>query len=187
MCNDDPQTEKLEYKSAFNSERLCIFDIQTGQDKSIAFMNGIGMRMIWSSAHDYLAFCHLDDEIGKYLLMIYDAINDELYTIDEIIPMATWNFDWSPNGEIIVYTKPLRYDVYVNEEQPLEADIFISNYDGSENKRLTHTMDPEVRVKCLHDSRVIVTEIIRNVDKIDYHVEYMNIILKADGSKWLKK
>lgn len=166
------QGKRLQPK--FNSERLCIYNHQTGEIKSIAFMKGLAIEHSWSPFDNYLAYSYRDK--GKYILAIFNAENNKNTIVDELIYCDLWNFSWSPNGRMLAYTKPLKMDRYINEEAPIESEVFIVNYDGTGKKQITNTPESEIYVKWLSDGSRIITEVV--IDPEEYTWRYHYLVLK---------
>ena len=176
---ENPADDKLPRKPFFNTARLCLYDNQTGEVRNIVFMGGLGIRHFWSPTHDYLAYRSVDDdEKNKYALVIFDAENNKIYTVDKLMRFILWNFSWSPNGDMLAYTKPLKVDRYINEEAPIESEVFIVNYDGTGKKQITNTPESEVFVKWLPEGKKIVTEVVENPAEEGYSPKYKYYLLK---------
>jgi Tol biopolymer transport system component len=158
----DPKIAKRSRKPVFNSERLCIYDHQSGKVDSVVFMKGFAIKHKWSPVGNRLAYSYVDNESKRYALVVLDIEADESFLIDNIILCDLWNFDWAPTGEMLVYTKPLEIDRLVNEEVPLKSEIYIVDYDGSNKTQLTESSEAELFVKWLPDGMKIVTEVVRN-------------------------
>ncbi|MGB3478782.1 MAG: hypothetical protein WBB67_06450 [bacterium] len=157
----DPKIANRFRSSVFNSERLCIYNHQSGKVDSIVFMKGFAIKHKWSPVGNRLAYSYVDNESKRYALVVLDLEVDENFLIDNIILCDLWNFDWAPTGEMLVYTKPLEIDRLVNEEVPLKSEIFIVDYDGSNKTQLTESSEAELFVKWLPDGMNIVTEVVR--------------------------
>jgi Tol biopolymer transport system component len=93
---------------------------------------------------------------------VFDVESNKMYQVDEILLCDLWNFDWAPNGEMLVYAKPLEIDRLVDEEVPLKSEIYIVDYDGSDKIQLTESSEAELFVKWLSDGMNIVAEVVRD-------------------------
>jgi len=177
----DSKVTKRSRKAVFNGERLCTYNQQSGEIRSIVAMKGYAIKHKWSPLGNRLAYTYIDYELKRYILMVFDVESNKMYQVDEISLYDLWNFDWAPNGEMLVYTKPLEIDRLVNEEVPLSSDVFIANYDGSARLQLTVTPEAELFVKWLPDGMNIVTEAV--VDPVSGYAPTHRIILlqKKEG------
>jgi|GEM_PF-1927162 len=170
-------------KPAYNSVRLCTYDARTEELQGIIFLvNNFYVEHKWAPIGDYLAYSYADTDKKKSILVVFDMANNNKFIIDEFCLWDGWNFCWSPNGEMIVYTKPLKIDMNINEEVPLEAEIFIANRNQSGRKQMTNTSEAELYVKWLPDGLNIVTEVKDPADS-HYMPEYLNLILKREVEK----
>ena len=158
----DPKIANRSRNPVFNSERLCVYNHQSGKVDSVVFMKGFAIKHKWSPVGNRLAYSYVDNESKRYALVVLDLEADEIFLIDNIILCDLWNFDWAPTGEMLVYTKPLEIDRLVNEEVPLKSEIYIFDYDGSNKTQLTESSEAELFVKWLPDGMNIVTEVVRD-------------------------
>ena len=170
----NPADDKLPRKPFFNTDRLCLYDNQVGEIKNIVSMGGLSIEHSWSPFDNYLAYSYRDK--GKYILAIFNAENNKNTIVDELIYCDLWNFSWSPNGRMLAYTKPLKMDRYINEEAPIESEVFIVNYDGTGKKQITNTPESEIYVKWLSDGSRIITEVV--IDPEEYTWGYHYLVLK---------
>jgi Tol biopolymer transport system component len=169
--------EKRTSPPYFNHERLCVYNTQTGEIKSIYDLGRFSLEHYWSPKYDYLAYSGFYHNSFKFA--VYDAKKDTEYIIDTAFAWRgeLWNFSWSPNGVMLVYTKPLKMDFYVNEEVPVKSEVFLVNYDGTGRIQLTDTPVSEIFVKWLPDGKII-TEVVSHPDVPCYEEEHFYIILK---------
>lgn len=179
---DDPLYDKLPRTPFFNRERLCVYDMQTGETHSVVFIKGRNIEHFWSPTHDYLAYSYVDNEKRKYMLAVFVPENNKSRVLDELILCDLWNFCWSPDGEMIIYTKPLKMDMNIDEEVPLDSEIFVVNRDGSGKVQITDSPESEIFVKWLPDGKQIITELIRRPGQ-GMAPEYLNLILKKREQK----
>jgi len=169
-------------KPVFNCEHLCIYNTETKKIDIIVSIIGRSLQHCWSSAGDYLAYSYVSNNTDRYLFEVFDAQRNKSYVIDELILCGLWNFSWSPDGEMIAYTKPLEIDRNVDEEVPLEAEVYVVNRDGSGKTQITDTPEIELFIKWLSDGRHIITEIIRRPGE-GIAPEYFKLILKKREKK----
>ena len=170
----NPADDKLPRKPFFNTDRLCLYDNQIGEIKNIVSTGGLSTEHSWAPFDNYLAYSYRDK--GKYILAIYNAENNKNTIVDELIYCDLWNFSWSPNGRMLAYTKPLKMDRYINEEAPIESEVFVVNYDGTGKKQITNTPESEVYVKWLSNGSRIITEVV--IDPEEYTWGYHYLVLK---------
>lgn len=166
--------DKLLRKPYFNNDRLCLYDNQTDKTKTIVSTGGLSTRHSWSPLEDYLAISFRQQ--AEYTLAIYDAENCRNTTVDQLMYCDLWNFSWSPNGRMLAYTKPLKMDKYINEEAPVESEVYVVDYDGSNKKQITNTPESEIYVKWLSDGSRIVTEVV--IDPQEYTWDYKYLVLR---------
>jgi len=162
----------------YSNERLCVYNLKTDDIETVVSIKGRNIYHSWSPIGSYLGFCYVNDKTGQYEFCIFDAGHNETRKLDSFLLCDLWNFSWSPNGEMIVYTKPLKMDVYINEEVPLEAEIFIVNRDGSGKKQITNTSASELFVKWLPDGKKIITGVVENPAEEGYNPKYKYYLLK---------
>ncbi|MGB9721908.1 MAG: TolB family protein [bacterium] len=156
----------------FNHERLCVYNIQTGKIKSIFDLGRFSLEHCWSPKYDYLAYSGLYHNSFKFA--VYNAERDTEYIIDTTFAWRgeLWNFSWSPDGNKLVYTKPLKMDFSVSDEIPVKSEVFVVNYDGTGRTQLTDTPVSEMYVKWLQDGKII-TEVVRQPEDPCYEHFYM--------------
>ncbi|MGB3342263.1 MAG: hypothetical protein WBB37_12385 [bacterium] len=178
----DPKLAKRSRKPAFNSERLCIYNHQSGEISSIVAMKGYAIKHKWSPVGNRLAYTYVDHELERYILMVFDVESNKMYQIDEILLCDLWNFDWAPNGEMLVYAKPLEIDRLVNEEVPLKSDIFLANYDSGDKMQLTISSEAELFVRWLPDGMHIISELVQEPIN-GYDPIYRSLVLQKKELK----
>lgn len=177
--NTKPKPSCMKREPLFNTEQLCIFKVKTNTiDTLVRTINSMSLYFTWSPTNNNLAYSYLDPEKQKYLLVVFDAPNAKTFNIDELLLCDLWNFDWSPNGNMIIYTKPLQVDRTINDEFPLKSEIFIADPNGKHKKQLTNTQSVEIFVKWMYDGVNVITEIVQHPDQENYSFEYYNITLK---------
>jgi len=166
----------------YNHERLCVYNTLIDETNSIVFMKGRAIQYSWSPTNDYLVYSYINDTTGQYELCVFNAEKNETIILDSFILCDLWNFSWSPDGKMIVYTKPLKMDIYIDEEVPLEAEIFVINSDGSGKTQITNTPESELFVKWFAGGKWLITEIVKNPAE-GYMPEYRYYILKKERNK----
>ena len=168
----------------FNTEKLCVYNLLTNEIYAlIRPVNCLGLEFLWSPTNDDLAYSYVDTEKNKYLLNVFDAENNQIHIIDELILCSLWNYTWSSNSEMLAYTKPLQMETLINEEVPLKAEIFISDRYGSQKKQLTNTPASELFVKWLPDGKNIITMIDKHPENDKSKFEFYNLLLKKKAGK----
>jgi Tol biopolymer transport system component len=164
----------------YSYENLCVYNLRTDSIETLISIRGRCISHSWSSVGSYLGFSYVNDTTGQYDFCVFDAEHSDTRKLDSFVLCDLWNFSWSPNGEMIVYTKPLKMDVYINEEVPLEAEIFVVNRDGSGKKQITNTSASELFVKWLPDGKKIVTGVVENPVEEGYNPKYKYYLLKKE-------
>jgi len=166
-------------KPVYENENLCVYNLKTDDIETVVSVRGT-IHHSWSPVNSYLGFSYVNDTTGQYDFCVFDAEHSDTRKLDSFLLCDLWNFSWSPNGEMIVYTKPLKMDVYINEEVPLEAEIFVVNRDGSGKKQITNTSASELFVKWLPDGKKIVTGVVENPVEEGYNPKYKYYLLKKE-------
>lgn len=129
-----------------------VYDVKQRNMQSVPF----GSNFEWSSQGSYLAGKYIDTA-GSWVLAIYNAMDKNTKIIDRIMFCEPWNFSWSPNGEMLVYTVASKTSGCI-ETSPIRSDVFVINRDGTGKTQITNTPEPEILVKWLADGGNILVE-----------------------------
>lgn len=97
--------------------------------------------------------------VGSYrtLIAVVDIETGKETIIDTAGLYTDICFSVSPNGKMVVYSKPLKEEL-IHDWEVTDADLFIANIDGSYKKRLTNTKEVERFVKWLPDGKTLIVE-----------------------------
>ncbi len=180
--NPSGVAEKRDWPPYFNHERLCVYNVQTGEIKSIFDLGRLSLECAWSPTEELLAYSALYHQSWKFA--VYDAEKDTEYIIDTTFAKKSelWNFCWSPKGMILVYTKPLEMDFSISDEIPIKSEVFIVNYDGTGKTQITNTPESEMRVKWLPDGHRLIVEWI-DIKEESHPPRYHYLILEKRGKQ----
>jgi Tol biopolymer transport system component len=180
--NDRSAMSDPSRRPAYNEERLCVYNSETGQVTVLVQMHGCAIYYQWAPTKDYLAFSYVNNEKDKYELAIYDVEANQVRVVDEIILCDLWNFDWSPHSDAVIYTKPLAMDYMISEEMPIRSEIFIASADGKYQKQLTATEEVELFVKWIADTPRIVIEQVHHPED-GYDPVYFSAKVEKGGAR----
>jgi Tol biopolymer transport system component len=152
----------------------------TDEDKKRITTNTQVSEFLWSPDGKFIYFEGIDstgqpDE--PYYVGVVNIATCEKKIIDVGGAYTGILFSLSPNGNMIAYCKPLKWERKI-EWWVTDAEIFIANIDGSGKTQITKTEAVEVAVKWSNDGKSLLVEQ-KGVDPRDLSLpRYVKILLK---------
>jgi hypothetical protein len=135
----------------------------------------------WSPDGQYIGFSCWDTSTGAEGECNFGIVNVKTHSvvmIDKGSPYIDIDFSFSPNGALIAYCKPIKWQL-LTEWWPTDAELFVCNIDGTGKTQITNTEAVERMVKWLSDSKSLVVEQ-HGSDPGDFSLpRYVKIILKT--------
>jgi len=135
---------------------------------------------IWDPAGRYIYFGGLDSTGRRdepFYLGRVDITTGKKEIIDTGSPYNEICFSLSPDGRMIAYCKPLKWELKT-EWWVTDAEIFIANVDGTGKTQITETEVVETMVKWSDDGKSLIVRQF-GPDPSDFSFpEYVKIILK---------
>ncbi len=171
-----PETDLKTGKYNLQIDEIWICDANGENKKKLSGEYHFGGEYLWSPNSKYIVF-----EGEKYppeggcvvCLLSVEVESGKIFLIDSFPCWeADFHFSISPDGRMVVYTKPLEAD----HRGPTRSELFVADIDGSYKKQLTNTPDKrEWFVKWLPDGRSVL---LRRFDLKTKKMEWVKLILK---------
>lgn len=135
----------------------------------------------WSPDCQHIGFSYWDTLTGPkggFNLGVVNVETRSIITIDKGAPYIDMSFSFSPNGNLIAYCQPIKWQL-MTEWWPTDAELFVCNIDGTHKTQITRTEAVERMVKWLNDGKSLVVEQ-HGSDPSDFSLpRYVKIVLKT--------
>ena len=137
-------------------------------------------HFLWSPDNQHIIFDYWNPTTGAdgpFTLAVVDVTTGEIKIIDTGSPYNDIGFVLSPDGKMIAYCKPLKWEL-IHEWWVTNAEIFIANIDGTGKSQITETEAVEIMVKWSEDGKSLIVEQ-QGPDPTDFSFsQYIKIVLK---------